>query len=90
MARDASYQAVMARQNEIMKKSLGMDYEQFVSGPIAFDYEAMMSGTGYTLEKIREIQREVGVGETPLLELRNITELVRRNAKPGYGARILV
>jgi len=80
----------MARQNEIMKKSLGMDYEQFVRGPIAFDYESMMSGTGYTLEKIRQIQREVGVGNTPLLELRNITELVRRNAKPGYGARICV
>jgi cysteine synthase len=90
VARDTSYRAVMARQNEIMKKSLGMDYEQYVRGPIAFDYEAMMSGTGYTLEKIRQIQREVGVGETPLLELRNITELVRRNAKPGHGARILV
>lgn len=90
MARDTSYQAVMARQNEIMKKSLGMDYEQYVRGPIAFAYEAMMSGAGYTLEKIRRIQREVGVGDTPLLELRNITELVRRNAKPGYGARILV
>ena len=58
MARDTSYQAVMARQNEIMKKSLGMDYEQYVRGPIAFAYEAMMSGAGYTLEKIRRIQRK--------------------------------
>ncbi len=90
MARDTSYRAVMARQNEIMKKSLGMDYEEYVKGPIVFDYEAMMSGSGYTLEKVREIQREVGVGNTPLLELKNVTELVRRYAKPGYGARICV
>ncbi|MGI6633055.1 MAG: 2-amino-4-oxopentanoate thiolase subunit OrtB [Bacillota bacterium] len=80
----------MARQYEIMKQSLGMDYERFTRGRIAFDYEAMMTGTGYTLDKIREIQRQAGVGDTPLLELRNLTELVRMNAKPGYGARILI
>lgn len=90
MARDTSYAAVMARQYEIMKQSLGMDYERFTRGRIAFDYEAMMMGTGYTLDKIREIQRQAGVGDTPLLELRNLTELVRMNAKPGYGARILI
>lgn len=90
MARDTSYAAVMARQYEIMKQSLGMDYERFTRGRIAFDYEAMMTGTGYTLDKIREIQRQAGVGDTPLLELRNLTELVRMNAKPGYGARILI
>ena len=70
MARDTSYAAVMARQYEIMKQSLGMDYERFTRGRIAFDYEAMMTGTGYTLDKIREIQRQAGVGDTPLLELR--------------------
>jgi cysteine synthase len=90
VARDTSYAAVMARQYEIMKQSLGMDYERFTRGRIAFDYEAMMTGTGYTLDKIREIQRQAGVGDTPLLELRNLTELVRMNAKPGYGARILI
>ena len=31
-----------------MKQSLGMDYERFTRGRIAFDYEAMMTGTGYT------------------------------------------
>ena len=61
MARDTSYQAVMARQNEIMKKSWVWTTNSLCSGPIAFDYEAMMSGTGYTLENW-EIQREVGVG----------------------------
>lgn len=90
MTKDTSYKAVMARRSDIMKQSLGMDYERFTRGRIAFDYEAMMSGTGYTIESIRQIQRQTGVGDTPLIELRNITELVRMNAKPGYGARIFV
>lgn len=90
MARDVSYGAVMARRGEIMRKALGMQYEEFMRGRFAFDYEAMMSKAAYPLEKVREIQREVGVGDTPLLELKNITELVRKTSKPGFGARIMV
>ena len=82
------YASVMSRSNEIMKKSLGIDFSQFESGSIAFDYEKLMEATGYTLEKIIEIQSRTGVGNTPLLELRNITNLARKYAKPGYGARI--
>ncbi|MGB4433131.1 MAG: 2-amino-4-oxopentanoate thiolase subunit OrtB, partial [Bacillota bacterium] len=44
----------------------------------------------YSLEEVRKIQAEAGVGNTPLLELRNITDLVRQTSKKGYGARILV
>ncbi len=84
------YDEVMARKGEIMKLALGMDYAQFERGPIAFDYEAMMSAHGYTLEEIRSIQRAAGVGLTPLLELRNLTDLVRSTAEPGHGARIFV
>lgn len=84
------YEQVMARKGEIMKAALGMDYAQFERSPIAFDYEAMMSAHGYTLEAIRSIQRTAGVGLTPLLELRNLTDLVRSFAEPGHGARIFV
>jgi len=37
-----------------------------------------------------KIQREVGVGNTPLLELRNITALARKVSKTGKAARIFV
>ncbi len=84
------YEQVMARRGEIMRRALGMDYAQFERTPIAFDYEAMMSAHGYTLERIRAIQRSAGVGLTPLLELRNFTDLVRSYSKPGFGARIFV
>ena len=39
---DNSYTAVMARKNEIMKASLGIDYDDFILSPVAFDYERMM------------------------------------------------
>jgi len=84
------YEQVMARNGEIMKGALGMDYARFERSPIAFDYEGMMSAHGYTLEQIRSIQRAAGVGLTPLLELRNLTDLVRSYAEPGHGARIFV
>lgn len=87
---DNSYQAVMARRPEIMKKAVGIDYGVFESGSIAFDYERMMKETGYTLEEMQEIQYSVGVGNTPLLELRNLTALARKLAGKGKGARIFV
>ncbi len=85
-----SYGAVMARRTDIMKKALGVEYDEFQRGAVAFDYEAMMTKAAYPFDEVRSIQREVGVGDTPLLELRNVTELVRMTSKPGYGARILV
>ena len=82
------YKSVMGRSNEIMKTALGLDYNEYESGTIAFDYEALMKSTGYTLEEVARIQGETAVGNTPLIELRNITKLARKYAKPGYGARI--
>jgi cysteine synthase len=87
---DTSYAAVMARSNEIMKASLGIDYDDFAVSPVAFDYERMMEETGYSHAEIARIQRETKVGNTPLLELRNLTEAVRRRCEPGKGARILL
>ena len=84
------YNSVMGRSAEIMKASLGLDFNDFESGSVAFDYEGLMEATGYTIEEIDRIQSRTGVGHTPLLELRNITALARKYAKPGYGARILV
>ncbi|MGI6733472.1 MAG: 2-amino-4-oxopentanoate thiolase subunit OrtB [Anaerovoracaceae bacterium] len=90
MALANDYNSVMSRKGEIMKKSVGIDYSRFESGSIAFDYEKMMRETGYTLEEMQKIQQEVHVGNTPIIELRNITALARKCAKPGYGARIFI
>ena len=84
------YNSVMGRSADIMKASLGLDFNDFESGSVAFDYEGLMEATGYTIEEIDKIQSKTGVGHTQLLELRNITALARKYAKPGYGARILV
>ncbi len=81
---------IMARRGEIMKRALGMDYAEFERSPIAFDYEGMMSAHGYSLADITRIQTLAGVGNTPLLELRNLTDLVRSYAEPGMGARLFV
>ena len=89
MALAKDYASVMGRNNEIMKKALGLDYEEFESGRLRFDYEELMTSTGYTLEEIQRIQALTGVGNTPILELRNLTALARKYAKPGYGATIL-
>ncbi|HHV06226.1 MAG TPA: pyridoxal-phosphate dependent enzyme [Anaerolineaceae bacterium] len=80
----------MARSNEIMKASVGMDYDDYISSPIAFDYERMMRDTGYSHEEIVKIQAETKVGNTPLFELRRLTEAVRKISEPGKGARILL
>lgn len=90
MARDNSYAAVMARRPEIMKSAVGIDYSDFESGSIAFDYERMMKETGYTLEEMQKIQYSTGVGNTPILELKNLTALARKYAAPGKGARIFI
>lgn len=90
MTRDNSYQAVMARKPEIMKSAVGIDYSVFESGSIAFDYERMMKETGYTLEEMQKIQYSTGVGNTPILEMKNLTALVRKLAPEGKGARIFI
>jgi cysteine synthase len=84
------FDEVMARRAEIIRRSVGIDYSLFESGSYAFDYEMMMEKAGYSLEEVRRIQRESGVGNTPLLELRNITALTRKYSEPGKGARIFL
>lgn len=84
------YESLMARKNEIMKKSVGIDYTKYEYDGIGFDYEGMMNDFNYSLEDIFAVQRRNMVGNTPLVELRNITAYARKYAKPGYGARILL
>lgn len=88
--KDMSYQAVMGRNNEIMKNAIGLDYSSFEQEGIGFDYEKMMSETGYTLQDIEVIQSQYAVGNTPIIELKNLTKLARKCAKEGKGARIFV
>ncbi len=49
-----------------------------------------MAATGYSLNDVAAIQRKYKVGDTPLIELRNLSRLARSLAPPGKGARILV
>ncbi|OWZ83151.1 2-amino-4-oxopentanoate thiolase subunit OrtB [Natranaerobius trueperi] len=80
----------MERKGEIMKKAIGIDYQKFEKTPIEFDYEAMMEEVGYSLEEVQDIQKETGIGNTPLIELKNITNLARQLAPAGKGARIFI
>ncbi|WHH61244.1 2-amino-4-oxopentanoate thiolase subunit OrtB [Petroclostridium sp. X23] len=89
MSKDMTYKGVISRKNEIMKKAVGIDYSAFESGSIAFDYEKMMK-CGYTLEENISIQKEGNVGNTPIIELKNLTSLARKLAGKGKGARIFI
>jgi len=90
MSKEMSYSGVMSRRPEIMKQAAGVDFSLFESGSIAFDYERMMREAGFTIEEIQKIQLTHGVGNTPILELRNLTELARKCAPKGKGARIFI
>ncbi|WP_312811483.1 2-amino-4-oxopentanoate thiolase subunit OrtB [Sedimentibacter sp.] len=90
MSKDMSYSGVMSRRPEIMKQAAGVDFSLFESGSIAFDYERMMREAGFSIEEIQKIQLSHGVGNTPILELRNLTELARKCAPKGKGARIFI
>ena len=88
--KDMSYSAVLGRKNEIMKSAVGIDYSIFEYEGVGFDYERMMRETGYTLDEIQTIQKASSVGNTPIIELKNLTTLARKYAPKGKGARIFV
>jgi len=87
---ERSYRALVERRAEIVERAVGIDYASFERGRLAFDYDGLMASVGYGLDEIREIQQATKVGETPLLELENLTRLARAIAQPGKGATILV
>lgn len=84
------YDQVMGRREEILDKALGIDFGKYELEGIAFDYEKFMDETAYSLEESIKIQKENGVGNTPLVELKNLTALARKYAPNGKGARIFV
>ena len=84
------YQEFMSRKNEIIKKSVGLDYSKYEYDGIGFDYNLMMNDQGYDLKKIIEVQSENMIGNTPLIELKNITKYARKYSNKGYGARIFL
>ena len=63
-----AYDALLARRDAIMRRSVGIEYERHRRGAVAWDYEGVMAEVGYDLDQVARIQRERGVGGTPLLE----------------------
>jgi cysteine synthase len=90
MRSDASHAEVMSRRGEIVRKSVGIDYATYAMGVLAFDYERLLTDTGYDVEAVAAIQTRTAVGSTPLVELENLTRLVRTTVPAGKGARIFV
>jgi cysteine synthase len=86
----AFYDEIMARRAEILRASTGIDYGRYAIGTLAFDYERLLADTGYDIAAARAVQRRTAVGDTPLVELENLTALVRAVAGRGKGARIFV
>ncbi len=78
------------RKSDIIKTSIGLDYDAFEYDGIGFDYKKMMDSAGYTFEEVQRIQKENMVGDTPLTELKNLTAYARKFSKEGYGAKILL
>jgi 2-amino-4-ketopentanoate thiolase beta subunit len=86
---DRGYAAVMARRDETLLAATGIDYARLGHG-VAFDWDGLMDAVGLDVAEVTAIQRASGVGGTPLLDLPNLTTLVRRRSAPGHGARILI
>jgi cysteine synthase len=90
MSAPDTYATLMEQKAAIMRASVGIDYAAYATGHLAFDYERLLTDTGYDIGTVHAIQRRTAVGDTPLLELRNLTRLARAVSAPGKGARIFV
>jgi len=86
----SDYASVVARRDEIVRASVGIDYARYETGTVGFDYERLLAEAGCDLDEVRRIQRGTAVGDTPLVELHNLTELVRAVSIEGRGARLFV
>jgi len=81
---------IESKKHEIILKSIGIDYKKFENNGIGFDYEKMMAESGYSFDQIRNIQNDSMVGDTPLIELKNLSNFSRKFAEKGKGARIFL
>jgi hypothetical protein len=43
----------MAEQPDIIRRSVGLDYERYVTGALAFDYERLLSDAGYDIARYK-------------------------------------
>jgi cysteine synthase len=90
MTAENSYARIMAERADIMRASIGLDYARYTTGTLAFDYERLLADAGFNVQTAAAVQLGTAVGNTPLVELHNITALARVVAKTGKGARIFV
>lgn len=88
--RSLDYAKIMSQKNEILRGATGINYKEFEISPVTFNYEGLISSPGYSIDEVKTIQKETGVGDTPLVELKNLTALVRAYSPPGKGARIFI
>jgi len=79
-----------SRKSEIIKNSVGLDYSDYEYEGIGFDYDKLMNESGFTFDEVKSIQKESMVGNTPLIELKNMTRYVRKFSQKGHGARIFL
>ena len=82
--------AITGKNKEILFKSVNINYDDYKSERLAWNYEKFMDSVGLDLDDIKKVQNEVYVGNTPLLELKNINRLVKSLSKRGKGARIFL
>ena len=76
------YAEIMEQRAEILRASSGIDYACYTTGALAFDYEQLFADTGYDVESANAVQRRTAVGNTPLIELGNITPMLE-NIRPA-------
>src|SRR5699024_7443310 len=88
--KNVSFESIMARKNEIMKNSVGIDYDKYEYGEISFDYEKMMEDVGYSLEDIINIQKDAKVRNNHIYEMKNLNKLIDKKSEKGKGARIFL
>ena len=81
---------ITGKNKDILFHSVNINYDEFKSGRLAWDYEKFMDIVGLSMDEIRKIAAEVYVGSTPLIELNNINRLVRSISPKGKGARIFL
>lgn len=87
---DFNIESLEKRKSEIIRASIGLDYDDFELDGIGFDYKKLMDSAGYSFEDVQRIQQENMIGNTPLTELKNLTAYARKFSEEGYGARILL
>ncbi len=84
----SKYDTLLKERSKIIYDSVGIDYSKYELDGMAFDYEKMMSECSFTVQEMKKIQGDMGIGNTPLIKLNNITNLIRKSSKKGYGATI--